>query len=185
VADVFMHALLADLGPAICVLTSERATELLAACRWRLAVIDVMLPRRSGVEVAERAVAMGTPALLVTGDFRATAKLRRYGCNVLQKPMAMDVLVAEARMAIAQAEFVCHAFQRAAARMRENAGRCAADIPRPGSPAGSACRRHGERLPLAKAERSTGAHPASRPPDPVPGATPFLGRRAAPRTNRS
>jgi DNA-binding NtrC family response regulator len=116
-----MHALL-PLGSAICAETIGQATELLAVQRWRLAIIDVILPGRSGVEIAAEAVAMGTPVVLTTGDFRAAAKLRRYGFSVLQKPMAMDLLVAESRMAINQAGSVCRAFGRSASRILKSEG---------------------------------------------------------------
>lgn len=151
VADVFTYGLKADLGPAIRVLTADRAMELLAATRWRLAIIDVMLPRRSGVEIAQGAVAMGTPVLLATGDFRATTTLRRYGYPVLQKPMTMEALVAEARMAIAQGESLCDAFRRSTADMLEDEGRSAAD-----PSAGSGYGRYGGPQQLSAAGRSTG-----------------------------
>ncbi len=121
VADVFMHALL-PVGSAICVETSGEAMELLAVRRWRLAIVDVILPERSGVEIAAVAVAIGTPVVLTTGNFKAATNLRRYGFPVLQKPMAMDLLAAEARMAISQAGSVCQAFQRAAACMLKSEG---------------------------------------------------------------
>lgn len=123
VADVLMHALRRALGPAVCAVTTDHAAELLAMARWRLAVVDVMLPGRSSVEIAAIAVAMETPVLLTTGDFSATAKLRRHGFAVLQKPMAMHVLIAEARRAIAESWGCRRTFTLAAARMLEAEGR--------------------------------------------------------------
>ena len=88
VADVLMQALREDVGATICALTTGHATDLLASARWRLAVVDVTLGR-AGVDIAAAAVEMGTPVVLLTGDFRAADTLRRYGFAVLQKPIAM------------------------------------------------------------------------------------------------
>lgn len=121
VADVLMQALREDVGATICALTTGHATDLLASARWRLAVVDVTLGR-AGVDIAAAAVEMGTPVVLLTGDFRAADTLRRYGFAVLQKPIAMACLVQEARMAISRSWAVCRTFTTAAAYMLKAEG---------------------------------------------------------------
>jgi DNA-binding NtrC family response regulator len=122
VAEVLMQALREGLGPTIAAVTTEHALALLEASRFRLAVVDVVLPHRSGVELGEIAVGLGTPVMLISGDFDVVAALRRYGFPfVMQKPMRMTTLVREAQMAILQGVDACWAYGLAAEVMATHA----------------------------------------------------------------
>jgi two-component system response regulator MprA len=71
-----------------------RALAVLETSRPDLALIDVGLPKASGVDVASRAVALGVPAVLMTAYGDVTEKLSRFRFPVLTKPFRVAELVA-------------------------------------------------------------------------------------------
>jgi len=70
------------------------ALAILEASRPDLALIDVGLPKASGVDVASRALELGVPAVLMTAYGDATEKLGRYRFPILTKPFRVAELVA-------------------------------------------------------------------------------------------
>lgn len=115
------HLLVVDNDPAISeilkeVLESEpiyrvtsassglQALETMARDRPDAAIIDVLMPGMSGIELAERMLGTGVPVLLMSGNFETTAELERIGCPVLPKPFRIVQLLAETKALLATAE---------------------------------------------------------------------------------
>ena len=72
----------------------EFALAALNAARPDLALIDLGLPKISGIEVAKRAVELHVPAVLMTGYADAVERLGEHGLPVLTKPFRVTALVA-------------------------------------------------------------------------------------------
>jgi two-component system, OmpR family, response regulator MprA len=79
------------------------ALEVMARDRPDAAIIDVLMPRMSGIDLAEQALGASVPVLLISGDFETTAALERIGCHVLHKPFHISRLLLEAKVLLATA----------------------------------------------------------------------------------
>jgi len=68
------------------------------------AVVDaIMPPGPGGLVFASRAVDLGVPVLIVTGDPHTQMRLKSVGCRYLAKPFRLDALAAELRALIDEA----------------------------------------------------------------------------------
>ena len=83
----------------------EIALSLLAAARPDLALVDVMLPKVSGLRVAEYAASRNVPVILMSGHPDTIAVSAQYSFPILTKPFRIsgladmaDQLLAEARL---------------------------------------------------------------------------------------
>jgi len=72
----------------------EDALAILEALRPDLALIDVVLPKAFGFDVAMRAVELGVPAVLMTGYDEVAERSGGHGFPVLTKPFRAVELVA-------------------------------------------------------------------------------------------
>ncbi len=80
----------------------DEAMTVLRRDRPDAAIIDAVLPRPSvrqpsGLELASRAVDLGIPVLIISGEPDTQAELTRLGCPFLAKPFHLDQLLAETR----------------------------------------------------------------------------------------
>jgi two-component system, OmpR family, response regulator MprA len=66
------------------------------------AIIDVLMPRMSGIDLAEHMLGTGVPVLLISGDFETAAELEQLGCRVLEKPFHIARLLLEAQALLAR-----------------------------------------------------------------------------------
>ena len=71
----------------------RRALEALEALRPDLALIDVGLPKASGIDVGRRAVELGVPTVLMTGYVEKAERSSDHGFPVLTKPFRVGELV--------------------------------------------------------------------------------------------
>jgi DNA-binding NtrC family response regulator len=74
-------------------LVPDDAVVLMAQDRPDLAIIDAVLPKISGLELADHATALGIPVLIVTGDNAIERKLRQAGFPFLSKPFSIRTLL--------------------------------------------------------------------------------------------
>lgn len=114
------HVLIVDDEPAICELV-QMALEADGSCRVTpassagdamtvlerdrpdAAIIDAVLPQASGLQLATRAIGLGVPVLIVTGEPQTRDKLRAAGCPYLPKPFPIGTLVTETRALLDEA----------------------------------------------------------------------------------
>ena len=73
---------------------------LLSGGRFEIALIDANLPDRSGVELARAADNQNVPVLMLSDSPHASAELECLHYRYLQKPFAVDVLIAETRQVL-------------------------------------------------------------------------------------
>lgn len=116
-----IHLLVVDNDPAISALLKEEleleptyrvtsassgteALGVMARDRPDAAIIDVLMPGMSGIDLAEHALGTGVPVLLMSGSFETAAELERIGCQVLPKPFRIAQLLAETKALLATAE---------------------------------------------------------------------------------
>jgi CheY-like chemotaxis protein len=121
VRDVFRMAIEAA-GPfrVTCVGNGEEALSVLRHDRPDLAVIDVALPRMTGLELAARATALGIPVLLTTGHLMHAEALDAAGCKPLRKPFKLATLTADVREMIGtDPETACERARAALRRLPE------------------------------------------------------------------
>jgi two-component system, OmpR family, response regulator MprA len=114
------HLLVVDNDPAISAVLKEgleldptyrvtsassgsEALQVVARDRPDAAIIDVLMPEMSGIDLAEHVLGTGVPVLLISGNFETTAELERIGCHVLLKPFGITQLLAEAKILLATA----------------------------------------------------------------------------------
>lgn len=114
------HVLVVDDEPAICELvqmvleadgscrvtrvsTAGDAMGILKHDRPDAALIDAVLPQVSGLQLATRAVDLGVPVLIVTGEPQTRDKLHAAGCPYLSKPFSIGTLVSETRALLDEA----------------------------------------------------------------------------------
>ncbi len=114
------HVLVVDDEPAICDLvqmvleadgscrvtsasTAGDAIAILERDRPDAALIDAVLPQASGLQLATRAIDIGVPVLIVTGEPHTRDKLHAVGCPYLSKPFAIGALLAEMRALLDEA----------------------------------------------------------------------------------
>jgi two-component system response regulator MprA len=104
------HVLVVDDEPALCaVLREALSPEFAVTCAGSatealrlldgvdLAVIDVVLPDASGLDVARVAMAAGVTALLVSGHPEQCRRLEEVGCPCIAKPYRLAALLARVR----------------------------------------------------------------------------------------
>lgn len=114
------HILFVDDEPSICELmqmaletsgscrvttamTGDQALSVLMQDRPDAVIVDAVLPKTSGLGIANVAVHFGIPVLIVTGEPATAEKLDQAGCPFLWKPFHIDTIVAEARALLAEA----------------------------------------------------------------------------------
>nr|WP_294567170.1 response regulator [uncultured Rhodopila sp.] len=103
----------------VCFMRPNAGAKALAVWRYRLAVVEVVMPGCSGIKLAEVAVGRGTPVLLMTGHPQAVKMLREHGVLVLPKPFEPATLIAAAREVIDAGQGGCEWMKAALAKMRE------------------------------------------------------------------
>jgi DNA-binding response OmpR family regulator len=103
----------------VCFMRPNAGATALALWRYRLAVVEVVMPGCSGVELAEVAVGRGTPVLLMTGDAQAMKMLREHGVFVLVKPFGPVTLIAAAREVIDAGQGGCERMRASLTKMKE------------------------------------------------------------------
>ena len=94
----------------------------LQASKFNLAIIDIMLPKVSGFEVAEAAVNDHTPVVMLSGHPEVTTKLGLVDLPHLTKPFRMAELLHESKAAIANSRENLARVRAALARLKERAG---------------------------------------------------------------
>lgn len=114
------HILVVDDEPSICELmqialegsgscrvtmavSGEQALSVLMRDRPDAVIVDAVLPKTSGLGIANVAVHFGIPVLIVTGDPETAEKLDEVGCPFLWKPFHINTMVAEARALLVEA----------------------------------------------------------------------------------
>lgn len=114
------HVLIVDDEPAICELvqmvleadgscrvtpasSAGDAMTILERDRPDAAIIDAILPQASGLQLATRAIDLGVPVLIVTGEPQTRDKLRAVGCPYLPKPFQIGTLLTETRALLDEA----------------------------------------------------------------------------------
>jgi DNA-binding response OmpR family regulator len=100
--------------------TGTLGAEELLSQKFDLALIDVWLPDFSGFILAELASNEGTPVLLMSGRPDSIEQLRRFGFPFISKPLDLQVLVGEARWAMAHGRENARSIIEAVANMRIN-----------------------------------------------------------------
>lgn len=84
--------------------TIADALEILTRDPPDAAVVDAIMPlKQSGLAFASRAVDLGVPVLIVTGDPDMQQQLNTAGCRYLPKPFRLDDLAAELRALLDEA----------------------------------------------------------------------------------
>jgi two-component system, OmpR family, response regulator MprA len=104
VCDV-MKAVLEESGiyRATDVSNADEAVAVIARDRPDAAIIDAVLPRVSGVQLAGRVLGNGIPVLLVSGQPLVDKKLEEQGLRFLPKPFRVAQLLAETQALLAEA----------------------------------------------------------------------------------
>lgn len=102
ICDVVSDALSEEGAVVRCVTSGEAYVDLLSVQVFDLALIDVMLPGQSGIELAALAANQNTPSLLMSGHPDATAKLRKFGFPHLTKPFSIKALIASSEQAMTE-----------------------------------------------------------------------------------
>jgi two-component system OmpR family response regulator len=80
-----------------CASSAEEALQRLATGRIDLALIDLLLPDRPGVEVAKRFAAGGAAVIIMSGALDAEDRIAGTGFKILRKPFRLKTLVAMVR----------------------------------------------------------------------------------------
>jgi DNA-binding response OmpR family regulator len=75
-----------------CAYSAQEALQRLATGRVDLALIDLLLPGGSGVEVAERFAANGAAVIIMSGALDAEERLAESGFKLLRKPFRLKTL---------------------------------------------------------------------------------------------
>jgi DNA-binding response OmpR family regulator len=83
-----------------CAHSAEEAVERLASGRIDLAVIDLLLPGGSGVELAKRFAAKGAAVIITSGALDAEERLAGNGFRLLRKPFRLKTLVEMVRQSV-------------------------------------------------------------------------------------
>lgn len=79
---------------------ASSADDALATVAWDrpdAAIIDAVLPRVSGLELARQMVDIGVPVLVMSGEPAQQQRLLENGCPFLPKPFSVKQLIAETR----------------------------------------------------------------------------------------
>ena len=93
---------------------------MMAGWHFDLAVINVGLPRISGIDLAGFAANQNIPVLLVSGHPESNEILRRFGYPFLARPFGVDALCAEAVRVIDEARANIRRVQASADKMLAN-----------------------------------------------------------------
>jgi DNA-binding response OmpR family regulator len=80
-----------------CAHSGEDALQTLATGRIDVALIDLLLPGGSGVEIAKRFAADGASVIVMSGALDAEERLAGTGFKLLQKPFRLKTLVGMVR----------------------------------------------------------------------------------------
>jgi DNA-binding response OmpR family regulator len=83
-----------------CTPTATEAATMITGGRFDLAIIDAMLLKVPGVQLATLAANQDTPVLLLSENRSTSTQLRRLGYPYLEKPLDLGALVSESRRII-------------------------------------------------------------------------------------
>jgi DNA-binding response OmpR family regulator len=75
----------------------QSAAEIMKRDRPDAAIIDAMLPRGSGLGLAQRLIGAGIPVLLTSGHSALKERAKEIGCRFLSKPFPLSALIAQTR----------------------------------------------------------------------------------------
>lgn len=123
VADVLKTGLEEYCGVSVtCVDSGAIATRVLENDPPDLAVIDVMLPDMSGLELAGRAADRKVPVLLISGHLDLQDASEMLDCPILAKPFSLRTLADAATTAVRDLHENIARLHRSRARLQEFSG---------------------------------------------------------------
>lgn len=102
VASVLGEFLTHDCGWAVMTAEDGRAAieTLTKSPDFDLVLLDLLLPKVSGLHVAAHAIMQDIPVLMTTGNLKAAAAASELGVSILQKPYRFEELRLEVRRTI-------------------------------------------------------------------------------------
>jgi DNA-binding response OmpR family regulator len=119
VCDMVTDCLQSELRARVdCALNGEDAWILIKSYQYDLALIDAVVPGIGGFQLAELAANENIGVLLTSGHPDSCDRLVRFDFPHLQKPYALDTLIAQASTIIQDARENIRRVQDAAAKMR-------------------------------------------------------------------
>ena len=107
----------------LCAESAASASRLLRSGPLDLAVIDLVLPDISGLDLAAEAADCNVPVLLVSGHLRRQAVCIAHGLPVLAKPFTMSALAEAAMTTVRDSDQSLAALNRALANLPRTAAR--------------------------------------------------------------
>jgi DNA-binding response OmpR family regulator len=99
---------------------ADEALAVIARDRPDAAIIDAVLPRVSGLQLAVRVLEERVPVLLVSGQPVVEKKLEEQGLRFLPKPFRLAQLLAETRALLAEAALRQEELDRQLRRLADN-----------------------------------------------------------------
>jgi DNA-binding NtrC family response regulator len=116
--NVLYEALSDDGAEVQCASDGHEGRKLLESRRFDLALIDLFLPGVPGLELAEIAMAGGTPTLMMSGHPDAVDQCGQRGLPCLIKPFRLDALTRKAEEVITNREGTLQRARQALAKMQ-------------------------------------------------------------------
>ena len=117
VGELFTTALTGLGGYEVISAEHGDAALLLLERRPDLALVDVRIPGAHGIDIGERALALGVPVVLMTGDFATSRQLDANDVPHLFKPFRVTDLFVAVRQELARSEENCRLLQHSLARL--------------------------------------------------------------------
>jgi DNA-binding response OmpR family regulator len=99
---------------------ADEALAVIARDRPDAAIIDAVLPRVSGLQLAGRVLETRIPVLLVSGQPLVEKRLEERGLRFLPKPFRLAQLLAETRALLAEAAFRQEELDRQMRMLKDN-----------------------------------------------------------------
>ena len=118
ICDVLSEALTDTDAEVQCAHDGTEGKRLLESRRFDLALIDLLMPGVSGLELADVATALGTPSIMMSGHLDAAEQCEQRGLPCLLKPFGLDALTQKAEEVMTDREEMLRRARQAMARMQ-------------------------------------------------------------------